>query len=78
MAAAPKVTTTDVADFTACNGAAVLQRHEFTDSIARHDAWLDNSQIATGGRDSPGDLLQLATAARHAAETLSPARGGQR
>jgi hypothetical protein len=34
--------------------------------------------ITIDGCDSPGDLLQLATAARRAAPALSPAHGGRR
>jgi hypothetical protein len=78
MAAAPEVTTTDVANFTAGTGTAVLQRHEFTDRIVRYDGWRDNSQIATARCDRPGDLLQHVTAARCSAAALSPARSGQR
>jgi hypothetical protein len=78
MAAAPEVTTTDAANFMAGNGIAVLQRHEFTDSIVRQDVCLDNSQIATDRCDGPGDPLQLVTAARSAATALSTAHGGQR
>jgi hypothetical protein len=78
MTAAPEVTTTDVANFTAGNGTAVLQRHEFTDGIVRQELCLDTGQLTTDGCDSSGDLLQLATVGCRATDALSPAHGGQR
>jgi hypothetical protein len=78
MAEAPEVSTTDVANFTLGHGTAVLRRCEFTDSIAGHDAWLDNSQIAIDGCNNRGDPLRLVTAGGCAVEALSLTYGGQR